>query len=70
MTPVAVDPDNWQELAAIAGEKELDTLAINGASRGMRRLPALLAAQRADVLVAKRDRRPSMGASLGGDTPA
>lgn len=50
VTPVSVDPDNWQELAAVAGEKGLDILAIDGASRGLGRLSVLLAAQRADVL--------------------
>ena len=59
VTPVAVDPDNWQELAAIAGEKGLDTLAIDGASRGMSRLIALLAARRTDVLEFAAAHRPS-----------
>lgn len=50
VTSVEVDPDNWQELAAIAGEKGLDALAIDGTSRSMSRLSTLLATQRADVL--------------------
>lgn len=60
VTPVAVDPDNWQELAAVAGEKGLDILAIDGASRGLGRLPALLAAQRADVLAFAATNLPSI----------
>lgn len=59
VTPVAVDPDNWQELTAIAGEKGLDTLAIDGTSRGVSRLLALLAAQSADVLAFAATHRPS-----------
>lgn len=59
VTPIAVDPDNWQELTAIAGEKGLDTLAIDGASRGVSRLPALLAARRADVLAFAAAHSPS-----------
>lgn len=59
VTPVAVDPDNWQELTAIAGEKGLDTFAIDGASRGVSRLLALLAAQCADVLAFAETHRPS-----------
>ncbi len=59
VTPIAVDPDNWQELTAIAGEKGLDTLAIDGASRGVSRLIALLAAWRADVLAFAAAHSPS-----------